>query len=151
MSRIYLRSIVVFVLLSSCCYKKDCAMVTTPTIAVQFSGFTDNDLKQRVIYIADNGSYKVLDSITFYYDIRPVATLGYTVSNLDLKQEAFIITTPATRDTIKNINYNTVTHNISCNQCFPVGHDEQAVTTFTNFSYTFRNNISIADTISIVK
>ena len=144
----------IWFLLCSCCTKKDCDQEYNPEINIGFEGFNSSDLIKISIFLVDTSSFKTIDSIVYLYSISnnfQIYNWMLRDKKIEIKDYNFIIKTNISSDTIYKIKYEKYNEKIECNTCYPFGDGTATVINYKNFSYCFRQNKYVNETLVIKK
>lgn len=143
-------------ILSSCCTKKDCDNEYFPQIIIKYQGFTDDELDEKQVMIAEKESFSVIDSVETNYPKDEIEIDKWVLNSafdekLEIKDYNFILKLKDRCDTLYNICYERYSEQIKCNKCFPFGNGDATVTNYRDLNFTYKDSLYMdGDTIIIV-
>ena len=150
MVRYRLLVFVFIILLAGCCGDKYCGEDEVATIAIQYRGYTDAELRGRIILTVDKSTGQLVDSVNFLSS--PDTLILLRSYKEDMKQVNFILENTGRTDTISAVDYTLASQKVTCNNCFPTGHTTDTKSYVQNFSFLYRGAIyNGADTLVVSK
>lgn len=146
-----------FLFISSCCTKKYCDEDIFPQIVVEYRAIDNNSITNKAIYILDKETSVAIDSVKYNYFDNQFTINKWLMDDVfgdkrEFNQYCFVLKINSQCDTIKEINYDRTSEQITCNSCFPFGDGSATVTNHENLSFIINQKLyEDVDSVSISK
>ncbi len=110
-----------------------------------YEGYTDQELQNKIIYVLEKETYKVIDSMEVNYPQNQFVIDKWFMYNLfgdkrEFKMYSYLLALKSRQDTLYDIQYDRSTEKIDCNSCFPFGDGSAALTNYENLEYVINDN-----------
>ena len=141
--------------ITSCCTKKDCDQDYFPKIIIEYTGINDSILIEKMIYVLDKKTLKLIDSAEISNHNNCFVIDKWFMNDMfgdkrEFKQYDYVVKISDRLDSLTDIKYERTTEIIDCNDCFPVGDGSAMITNFTNLEFKINQEIYLGnDTVTI--